>query len=130
MGAWGHGNFDNDDALDWACELEEARDNSVIDAAFDSVTGTSGDYLEAPDCCNALAAAEVVAALNGKPPSFLPDEVTGWIRGKPAPDATLIAKARQAVDAVGGKSELKELWEDVEGLDEWNAVLENLRARL
>ena len=30
MGAWGHDNFENDDASDWLYELAESEDLSVV----------------------------------------------------------------------------------------------------
>ena len=81
MGAWGCRTFENDDASDWLYELYESDDFSIVEAALKSVT--SGGYLEAPDCCNALAAAEVVAALNNKPASSLPKELISWLSSVP-----------------------------------------------
>ncbi len=130
MGAWGYGNFENDDALDWIYELEEASDTSAIVAALARVTDESADYLEAPECCNALAAAEVVAALNGKAASSLPDEVTTWIKGKAKPESALLAMTKRAVGAVLGDSELKELWEETEHYDVWRQTVEDLKVRL
>ena len=66
MGAWGVLAFDNDDANDWAYGLEDADDLSLIESAFKTVEEEE-DYLESPDACNALAACEVLARLNGKP---------------------------------------------------------------
>ncbi len=34
MGAWPHEPFGNDDAGDWACELEETEDLSYVEAAL------------------------------------------------------------------------------------------------
>ncbi|MDH3791850.1 MAG: DUF4259 domain-containing protein, partial [Rhodospirillales bacterium] len=127
MGAWGHGNFDNDDALDWIYELQEALDTSAVVAALARVIDESADYLEAPECSSALAAAEVVAALNGKPASSLPEEVTTWIKGKAKPDSALLAKARRAVDTVLDDSELKDLWKVDEDLGAWGQTVEDLK---
>lgn len=71
MGAWGTGVFEDDEALDWVGGLAEAATLApVVDAL--RATEASG-YLEAPTCSAALAAAEVVAALNGKAESELRD---------------------------------------------------------
>ena len=36
MGAWSHEPFGNDDAGDWACELEEAEYLSYVEAELDA----------------------------------------------------------------------------------------------
>ena len=77
MGAWGIGNFDNDDAADWVYELAESDGTDVLVAALEGAT--SEGYLEAPVSCAALAAAEVVAALLGNAGKALPDEVRKWV---------------------------------------------------
>jgi hypothetical protein len=38
MGAWGIGNFDNDDASDWVYELEEVEDMSLVEATLETIT--------------------------------------------------------------------------------------------
>jgi hypothetical protein len=42
MGAWSHEPFGNDDAGDWALELEEATDLSYIEASLDAVLDADG----------------------------------------------------------------------------------------
>lgn len=129
MGAWGTGSFDNDDALDWAFGLEDADGDELLQAAFEA---TSGDEdLESPDCCVALAAAEIVAAWLGEPVDTLPAEIVDWIGGQEEPpDDDLVIHARDAVGRVGAKSELRELWEDTEDYQAWDGGLEDLLSRL
>jgi len=43
------------------------------------------EYLEAPTASCALAAAEVVAALAGRPRPALPEEVTAWVNRQSKP---------------------------------------------
>jgi hypothetical protein len=71
MGAWGFGSFDNDDAADWIFELEESSGVTALVSAFKAIKPDR--YLEAPECSVALAAAEVVAALRGRPLPTLKD---------------------------------------------------------
>jgi hypothetical protein len=131
MGAWSHNSFDNDDALDWVARLEGSDDTSAIVDALNGVTDDAQPYIEAPQCSAAIAAAEVVAAMNGKGAGSLPPEVTQWLVGNPTADASLIAKARLAVDAVLTDSELKELWEEnEEDYPKWTALLDDLKRRL
>ena len=58
MGAWGIGTFDNDDASDWPYDLEGSEGTVLIEESLDRVLAEE-DYLESPDCANALAAAEM-----------------------------------------------------------------------
>src|ERR1700759_4152917 len=77
-GAWGYQSFENDDAMDWISELTDAKGGvTTLNKPFDAVIGTKG-YLESPACCEAIAAAEVVAALTGHPSTKLPDEVVAF----------------------------------------------------
>ena len=89
MGAWGHDSFDNDDAGDWQCDLVDSSDMSAIAEALNGVTDDAEDYIEAPECSMAIAAAEVVAALHGNPSATLPDDAQAWVKGKPQPDAEI-----------------------------------------
>ncbi len=130
MGAWGHGNFDNDDASDWLYELESSPGLSAVEAALDAALGDPDAYLEAPECCNALAAAEIVAALGGRPGDDLPELARALIDGRPSAPAELVGKARSAVSRIGSASELRELWEEGEDYERWRAVLDDLGARL
>ena len=89
------------------------------------------DYLEAPESNAALAAAEVVAALLGKPSASLPDdakECIGKLNLKPS--EKLVAAARKAVKRVKTDSELKELWDESDDAVQWQTTVEDLAARL
>jgi hypothetical protein len=135
VGAWGEGPFENDDAGDWAWELDDldrVAGLQLLDAAFSAVNGS--EYVEAPDGAVAVAAAQVVAWMLA--PGHIPDSPYGesavaWIRstGGPPPDATLVASARQALQRVQGEgSELAELWDESGGA--WRADVQRLDAAL
>jgi hypothetical protein len=129
VGAWGTGNFENDDAADWIAGLEEAEGIQPVVVALRSAIADG--YLEAPDCTTALAAAEVVAAIRGKPATNLPKAAAGWIRQHhPAVDDEVLRLARQAVHRIGTQSELLELWQDSDELEDWLATLKDLEHRL
>jgi hypothetical protein len=138
MGAWGWGSFENDEALDWVIDLERSKNLSVITGSLDAILGSDDDYLDATDCSMALAAAETVAALAGRPEPSLPDEVTRWTKDRqqePPPEGPLVddrdkAKARQAVEAILSDSELKELWEETDEFERWKATVTDLLERL
>ncbi len=131
MGAWGAGTFDNDDAADWAYELEEATDLSPARQALAATTDTDG-YLELPEGACAVAAAAVVAATFDGDLKGLPDEVGEWIDDHP--DSASRGDARLAVDALARvsseDSELRDLWDDAPEGAEWVKEIEKLRHRL
>jgi Domain of unknown function (DUF4259) len=67
MGAWGPAVFENDSAADWLAELPAALPQT-LELTFRPVVATEPDlYLEEPETSEALAAAEVVAAMRGHP---------------------------------------------------------------
>lgn len=135
MGAWGTDSFANDDAMDWVGDLESSADLRVVRAALDEVLNADG-YLDAGIGCVGLAAAEVVAALNGQGAAYLPEEVTTWVTARRAQrDPALAERARATVARIADadhRSELRDLWEeaDPEDRDAWRASVEDLRARL
>ncbi len=129
MGAWAHGSFENDDALDWVGDLEGAEDAEPIAEAFGAVLEAEDD-IEAPEASAALAAAEVVAALLGCPMAELPDEVTAWVAGRRPPKPGLVKKAERVVRRILKGSELKELWAESENSAKWQAAVEDLLVRL
>ena len=130
MGAWGLESFENDDAMDWVAELQR-EGLLATGGALQAVVELADDYLEAPVCSEGLAAAEVIAALHGRPASSLPDEVLEWVRrypGDPGPELT--RDARIAVDAILRKSELRELWEESDEFAGWQRSVADLQSRL
>jgi hypothetical protein len=130
VGAWDIGSFENDDALDWVAHLDKAHDTSILLEAFSSVL-QSGSYLETPKCCEALAAAEVVAALRHRPAPKLPMEVPAFVaRIAALPSPELLLVATQAIERVKTKSELRELWDDSSGAKDWLDDVSNLQERL
>jgi len=130
MGAWSHEPFGNDDANDWAYELEGTEDLSHIEAALDVVLDTD-DYLEAPEASCAVAAVEVLAKLLGKgtQSDAYTEKVDEWIKTVRAkPSRALLDKARRALDRIRGKdSELRDLWHE-DDATQWEASLQALHA--
>ena len=135
MGAWGTGPFENDDAMDWVAELEAAPDLVAVRSALQAVT-TAEEYIDAPVGSIALASAEVVAALRGRPVVDLPKEVTDWVaKQRGLFDAALLTMAAHAVQIVlnePSRSELSELWNEAEDEDRdaWRATTRSLLERL
>ena len=131
MGSWDIGPFDNDDAADWLYDLEKSSGTKAIGAALRAITDPDEDYLEAPDCANALAAAEIVAALHGQPIARMPDNAEAWIALHHDLDiSSLIPLAQKAVQRIRADSELKELWNESGEASKWYATLDDLSTRL
>ncbi|HZE98766.1 MAG TPA: DUF4259 domain-containing protein [Planctomycetota bacterium] len=129
MGAWGPGNFQNDDALDWVGDLTDAKDGwAVIRATLADVI--DAEYAEAPECCNALAAAECIALCRKKPPASASPDAVSWsaAHGGELKDMDR-SLALQAVQRIRKDSELKELWEE-SGDADWDDIVADLERRL
>jgi hypothetical protein len=136
MAGWGTGSFENEDAQGFlgrlnSLEIEDLR--PILRRAAEQ-----DEYLEAAESSIAVAAAEVVAAVaaaagDGAFSAEPPRQVADWIKitknqAGALPD--LIDLARRAVERVRTTSELKDLWLEAEGLNEWSASLRNLEERL
>lgn len=134
MGAWGTGIFDNDTACDWAYELEEVEDLSLIEQTLDRVLDTGSEYLEAPEAEEALAAADVIARLQGNwgTRNSYTEEVDTWVeRTKLIPSTELVAKAISAIERIiSPPSELLELWEESPNGPAWKQEVKKLESRL
>jgi Domain of unknown function (DUF4259) len=132
MGAWGLGTFENDDALDWAAGFRHAPSARLLRDAFAAVIGVDG-YLERDPGSYALAAAEVVAAIKGKPCRDMPPALRDWAaanRDVATPD--FVASALAAIDrvTVATSSEIAELWAEGSDAPAWAARIDDLRQRL
>lgn len=133
MGTWSVDAFGNDDAADWAFELADSTDLSLVEAAIDGVLAES-DYLDAPEAAIALAAIEVLARLNGQwgdrnPYTAPADAWVAQINMQPAPE--LLVRAHAAIDRIlGADSEMVELWQGSDDYEAWLALVQDLRSRL
>jgi hypothetical protein len=134
MAGWGTGSFENEDAQSFLGRLNSLGVDDlrqILARAADQ-----DDYLEAPESSIAVAAAEVVAALvvaarEGSPSSAAPRQIVDWIsKNQVGAPPELIDLARRAVERVRTNSELKDLWLEAEGLNEWSAALRDLTERL
>jgi poly-gamma-glutamate capsule biosynthesis protein CapA/YwtB (metallophosphatase superfamily) len=129
-GAWGEGNFENDDAMDWAGACAKSTSAAFVRAAFEPAL--TGAMLEAREAAIAVAAAEVVAAALGKPGPDLPPELKTWIERRPPGElAGLAPTARKALARVRDPSvsELHQLWSQGKP-NGWALAIAYLEARL
>ena len=131
MGAWGVAAFDNDDASDWAYELENTEGEGFLADTFAAVIDAAEDaYLDLGEAAPAVAAAETVATMAGRAGASVSDAVAAWARAQGEPSSAIRALAHAAIARVRRASELKDLWEESESYDEWLASLDSLEARI
>ena len=128
MGAWGSGSFENDYAADWLAQLGTIEPDDLT--KIFGITADDGAYFEAPAASVVVAAAEVVAALNGCPLKEVPSEIVTWTTNRQAPTPELKALALRALDRVRKNSELKDLWMEADGLNDWTAAIQDLQTRI
>jgi hypothetical protein len=133
MGAWGVLAFDNDEANDWAYDLEGVNDLSLVEDAFRNVETSAGGYLEQGTAACALAACEVIARLRGQRgyTNAYTEKVDRWVAGhQQRPSDELINRGNAVIDRIlADESELRELWEEA-GDQEWRAAVSDLRNRM
>jgi hypothetical protein len=133
MPGWGTGSFENEDAQNFlgslnALGIDDLRPILVRAADQDG-------YLEAAESSVTIVAAEIVAAMlaviKNEPLSSTPHQIVEWISENRA-EATLelVDLAGRAAARVRTNSELKDLWLEAEGLNEWSSALRDLEARL
>ncbi|MFF2482736.1 DUF4259 domain-containing protein [Paenibacillus sp. NPDC058071] len=85
---------------------------------------------------NALSAAELVAALQGRTGETLQQEVEGdeelqeWIAKHNGKGKRLVPAARRAVAKSKANSELQQLWEESEYYEKWLEVVAELESSL
>lgn len=136
MGAWDGSVFGNDTAADWASDLVDAGSvESVVDLLSQVAATPEDDILDADLACEALAAAEVVAAAAGSPvevDGYNADALT-WGEKHPELDTkenrVLAILAAERVRAPG--SELLELWRVTDPEPgEWDNSIDDLVERL
>ena|SRR5690606_22855797 len=131
MGTWDATSFGNDTANDWVYDLEECNDLSHIENSLQQVLDVGDDHLDSDLATEAVAAAEVVAWLDGKPSpvNAYTEKIATWVAANPIrPSAEIKQMALQALDRIQqDQSELLELWE---GDPEWTAAMNDLRDRL
>ena len=85
----------------------------------------------ADEAARAVAAAEVVATLGGRPSVDVPGEVTGWMAATHAEAGDdLVVLALRALERVLRASALRDRWAAADELGAWEASLAALRMRL
>ena len=134
MATWAIDAFGNDYAMDWAQDLQEYTTLELVETTLDNVIDSTEEELEAPFAAEALAALDVIARLQGRPGASDPAtaEVDEWVAAcKKKITPQLLEKARLAFERIGSESsELRQLWQDSEHGEEWQAEVAALRLRV
>lgn len=130
MGSWSNKPFGNDTALDLTSRLLTADSEDPVSSCIRDALD-SKDALDATMSEEAIAAAALIAAAANESIRAVPKDVSAWIwtRGY-VPDKALIKDAATVVQAVMEQSELRDLWEESDGLQGWLKATENVRQRL
>lgn len=127
MGAWGTGHFENDDAMDLIGEVQGPDDlDRVLRAAAESEDAS----IDASIATEAMAAADIVAAMMGRPADDCPAELTKRLGTFGAPAPALVRLATESVSRVLMESELVDLWAESDEVEAWNLSVTGLIARL
>ncbi|MCA9112253.1 MAG: DUF4259 domain-containing protein [Planctomycetaceae bacterium] len=134
MGAWGVQSFQNDTAGDWTDQFSRGEDLKLVQLAISRVLSKEDEYLESDDACSAIAACEVLAALNGQPCEKTPysEHILQWISNHEMEvRESLLIAGQKALDRITSyDSELNELWEESEHYDDWLSAVDDLRVRI
>jgi hypothetical protein len=128
MGAWGTGSFENDDAKECLAGLAAMGPKDLIQGFVRA--GDESAYLEAPAASAVVVAAEVIATLIGFPPANLPPEIATWTANRQPPTLQVKALALRALERIRKNSELKDLWLEADGLNDWIAAIQDLQTRV
>lgn len=124
MGTWPHEPFGNDSANDWAYDLEECTDFSLVISALKRAADSEG-YLDADAAVDAVAAAEVLAKALGRgtQSDVYTEKLDAWlasISATPSPELSVLAQ-RALARVLAPESELRELWEDSDDFAQWES---------
>lgn len=137
MGIWSIEGFASDEALDWLSGLAPEEGVEPVRRTLRRVVESSDPHLGAGEAAIALAAAEVAAALHGRPHPALPETARRWVEAQRGNGRVAEADALQLlVDATGAlnlvvtSSALAEIWSQRADERLWRAALDDLRMRL
>jgi len=127
---WGPGIYDNDDVMDWIYDLAEEGGLASLMEALDVVLKNKNDDIEISDCRIGLAAADLVAALNGDINPDLPEEAEDWVAMISRTAESLRPKAQEVVGKILGDSPLKNEWISMDDFPLWGKAVDDLSKRL
>ena len=130
--------FASDEALDWLQGLDPQAGAEPVVRALRVAVESPNPHLDTRRAQVALAAAEPVAALHGRPHPELPEPALRWLASQTDPplgadgskDIDALVLATRALDYVVTSSELAEIWSQQSDQRPWQAALDDLRMRL
>jgi hypothetical protein len=132
MGTWGYKTFEDDMTLDWIARFESNPSINTIENTFS--IALNSEFVDDLSATSVLAAAEVLAAINGSQVSALSENqlLLNWVSSQSLPNPDLLKTAREAVSKVFQESELREIWEDAgeESVRCWKVEIDSLVERL
>ena len=134
MGAWNISNFDNDTAGDWLYEFEENPSIVFLEKTIDSVF--KEEYIDSDIALEALAAIEVITLIKGDSKEKREElealeNINFEVLGNEI-NATLYNKSIKCCNLILNEenSELYDLWEESDSLDDWKDVILDLKQRI
>lgn len=130
MAEWGPGIYENDDAMDWIYDLLESGSLKRVKYALDIIIQDPAALDEIADCRIALAAADLVASLDGDINPNLPEEAEEWVSMMNHSTEGLRTQAEDAVRMILEQSALKVSMQKKGLQDEWNQIASALLVRL
>jgi len=130
MSTFGLKNFENDEAMDFLYEILDNDKNFIVDVLKKVADYPDNEYLEVPDCQQALVASELVAAAKGSPSIDFPSEADEWLVKNKLSEENLSGVALKAIARIKINSELRKLWEESDEFQEWLKVINDLEDRI
>ena len=130
MAEWGPGIYENDDAMDWIYDLLDSGSLSRVKYALNVIALDGSGPYEIADCRIALAAADIIAALDGEVNPNLPKEAEEWVEMTNRSASDLRAKAEEVVQTIIKASELKKHMQKASQEKDWLRIMQALLKRL
>ena len=129
MATWGYYNFDNDPAADFSVKFRATHSLALLSEALSATDSTVP--LEVNVAQEALAAAEIVAALLGKPGRDLPADLLPLTVQLTSDEASNYKRlAQECVQAVIKQSVVQAHWEQSDNAADWHELQKELLERL
>lgn len=130
MAIWGPGIYQSDEVMDWIYDLLYYGNLSSIRYALDTINQDQMVITDIPNCQIALAAADLVASLNGDLNQNMPEEAEEWILTMDHSAEELQEQAKDVVRLIYKNSALKDYMQKNNQLDEWTLVINDVLERL
>ena len=128
---FGTGPFENDDAMDFIGDLIDEDDIEVL---LDEVEGweavAPGEPFHIADSARIIAAAEVIAAVGGRPHPRLPRDIAYWVSEREIPVEALRRRLLPLLARVRRDSDLATSWIATAERQAWDTHVRDVAERL